>query len=93
MILPSKISTSPTTTLDISSGIVPAKKGINQYLPFITKVFKFNIVDAHIIVIVYDVTVNPSENRIRYWLNEVEKYCPEETTIILVGNKIDLLRN
>ena len=55
--------------LDINSGTVLVNKGISRYLPSITKVIPFIMVDAHIIVIVYDVTVNPSENRIRYWLN------------------------
>ena len=47
--------------------------------------------DAHIIVIVYDVTADSEKNKILYWIGEVEKHAPKDVKIILVGNKTDLL--
>jgi len=41
-------------------------------------------------VLVFDVTDQSSFEGIEQWLNEVREYTTKNTTIILVGNKIDL---
>lgn len=47
--------------------------------------------DANIILLVYNVNETEENNKIKYWIDEAEKYCPKGAKIILVGNKIDLL--
>merc|ERR1711991_401119 len=43
------------------------------------------------VLLVYDVSSKDSFRNIKEkWINEIEKYCPKKTTIILIGNKKDL---
>ena len=45
--------------------------------------------NAHAIIIVYDVTDRSSFENIAFWLGEVERYCENDITKALVGNKSD----
>uniref|UniRef100_A0AC35U076 Ras-related protein Rab-30 n=1 Tax=Rhabditophanes sp. KR3021 TaxID=114890 RepID=A0AC35U076_9BILA len=44
---------------------------------------------AHAIVLVYDVTCQPSFDALPEWLSEIEQYANRKALKILVGNKID----
>ena len=41
------------------------------------------------IVLVYDVTSRKSFEDLIAWLEDVERYAPESTPVVLVGNKVD----
>ncbi|GAB4852806.1 Ras- protein Rab-1A [Ancistrocladus abbreviatus] len=45
---------------------------------------------AHGIIIVYDVTYQPSFESVKYWLNVVDPYASDNVVKLLVGNKCDL---
>jgi len=45
------------------------------------------------IMLVYDVTNAETITNIDYWLGEINKYVSTDTPIILVANKIDLVKN
>jgi small GTP-binding protein len=42
------------------------------------------------IMLIYDITNQPSFNSIKNWINQIKEYLEEEACITLVGNKIDL---
>lgn len=44
---------------------------------------------ADCIIMVYDVTNMESFNHVNDWLTEVNKFAPEDTCKLLVGNKSD----
>ena len=48
--------------------------------------------DAHGILLVYDVSDQKSFDDLKLWLKEIKEGAPETSSIILVGNKIDLNR-
>lgn len=39
---------------------------------------------------IYDVTRLSTFKHVPLWLNEISRMCNEETTVVIVGNKIDL---
>ena len=43
------------------------------------------------IIMVYDITCQESFNHVNDWINEVNRYAPEGTCKLLVGNKSDKL--
>lgn len=45
------------------------------------------------ILLVYDITNKKTFERIKYWLEQIEENCVNAITIILLGNKIDLVRD
>jgi Ras-related protein Rab-1A len=46
---------------------------------------------AHGILLVYDITQKDSfETRVEEWLKEIRNYTPDNTPIVLVGNKLDI---
>jgi small GTP-binding protein len=45
------------------------------------------------VVVVYDVTVRETFDRLRYWLEFARAHSPEDCQVFLVGNKIDLFRD
>ncbi|CAG0906661.1 unnamed protein product, partial [Cyprideis torosa] len=46
--------------------------------------------EAHGIIIVYDCTDQESFTNVRQWLEEIERYAPENVNKLLVGSKCDL---
>ncbi|XP_031429767.1 ras-related protein ORAB-1-like isoform X2 [Clupea harengus] len=46
---------------------------------------------AHGIIIVYDVTDQKSFNNLEQWLEEIKKFACENVSMLLVGNKSDLV--
>ncbi len=48
--------------------------------------------DAHGILLVYDVTDQKSFDDLDLWIKEIKEESPEKSSIVLVGNKIDLPR-
>lgn len=38
-------------------------------------------------------TQSSDKNNLEHWLDEANRYCPEHSIKILVGNKIDLIEN
>ena len=42
------------------------------------------------VLIVYDITDSSSFEGLDEWIKNVEKFCPENAKIVLVGNKCDL---
>jgi len=44
---------------------------------------------AHAIVLVYDVSCQPTFDCLSEWLNEIEQYANRKVLKILVGNKVD----
>ena len=47
---------------------------------------------ADCIIMVYDVTNMESFNHVNDWLTEVNKFAPEDTCKLLVGNKCDKVK-
>ena len=48
---------------------------------------------SDIIIVVYDVTCNDNIKSIKNWTTEIKNFINENTLIIIVGNKNDLLNN
>ena len=46
---------------------------------------------THGIIIVYDITDKNSFENIQYWLNEIKKNANDNISILIIGNKADLL--
>jgi Ras-related protein Rab-1A len=46
--------------------------------------------NAHGILMVYDITDPRSFRRLKNWMSELRRYCPETSKKIIVGNKLDL---
>ena len=46
--------------------------------------------NAHGIFMVYDVTDARSFRRLKNWMSELRRYCPQSSKKMIVGNKIDL---
>ena len=46
--------------------------------------------NAHGIFMVYDVTDARSFRRLKNWMSELRRYCPQTSKKIIIGNKIDL---
>jgi small GTP-binding protein len=44
-------------------------------------------------LLVYDTTNAGSFEKLGYWVRELKENCPQELTVMLVGNKIDLVAN
>ncbi|TXT67574.1 MAG: Small GTP-binding domain protein [Promethearchaeota archaeon] len=56
--------------------------------------FFYKTIDAKTVIIVFDYTKEYTLNTINDWINEIYEFNnPDETDIILVGNKIDLNSN
>lgn len=60
-------------------------------------IIKFRFLSAYYrgadcIIMVYDVTNMESFNHVNDWLAEVNKFAPEDTCKLLVGNKSDKVR-
>ena len=52
---------------------------------------KFLYKDAHVVILVYDITRKESFNEIKdYWYEEVKENCPKNIILGLAGNKCDL---
>mmetsp|Transcript_11571 Transcript_11571/g.18415 ORF Transcript_11571/g.18415 Transcript_11571/m.18415 type:complete len:211 (+) Transcript_11571:80-712(+) len=45
---------------------------------------------SHGILVVYDVTDRTSFEHVRSWMQEIQKYTQDGTSVLLVGNKVDL---
>lgn len=41
-------------------------------------------------LIVYDITDLDSFDKVKTWVNELRKYLPQDTPIIIAGNKCDI---
>ena len=54
------------------------------------KYLSFYIIDADIVVLVYDMSNEAAHNKVSSWLDEAVTNCPEYAQIMIVGNKIDL---
>ena len=46
--------------------------------------------DTHGVIIVYDITDKESFDNIKQWLFEVDQWCGDNVSILIVGNKSDL---
>lgn len=46
---------------------------------------------AHGIIVVFDVTEIETFNNVKTWLKEIQQYANEDVSILLVGNKCDLV--
>lgn len=42
------------------------------------------------IILVYDISNRTSFNNLRFWLQQIETYCPNNIKILIIGNKNDL---
>jgi small GTP-binding protein len=42
------------------------------------------------IIVVYDITVKSSFDNVKYWITQIYRYCLNNITVILIGNKKDL---
>jgi GTPase SAR1 family protein len=40
-------------------------------------------------ILVYDITVKESFDKVNYWLSQLKKFAPKDIVILIVGNKID----
>ena len=49
--------------------------------------------EANGVILVYDITNKKSFNNLSSWIKDIKENSPENVSIILVGNKIDLVRN
>jgi Ras-related protein Rab-21 len=45
--------------------------------------------DADGAVLVYDITIKESFDKVNYWLSQLKKFAPKDIVIQIVGNKID----
>jgi small GTP-binding protein len=63
--------------------------GSERYHSVIPSFFR----NACAVVIVYDVTVRETFDRLRYWLEFVKVHSPDGCKVFLVGNKMDVVRN
>lgn len=64
--------------------------GQERFRSMITTYFR----NAHVCILVFDITIRESFDDIKYWLNEVkEKNDRDNLLIYLVANKIDLVKN
>ena len=80
-----------TKTVQIKNRIVRLQlwdtAGQERYLTFTSAYFK----DAHGVILVYDVTNRTSFNNIGQWLKSCREHTDrDKTSVILIGNKIDL---
>eukprot|EP00002_Diphylleia_rotans_P008046 TRINITY_DN1773_c0_g1_i4.p1 TRINITY_DN1773_c0_g1~~TRINITY_DN1773_c0_g1_i4.p1 ORF type:complete len:182 (+),score=38.40 TRINITY_DN1773_c0_g1_i4:49-594(+) len=48
---------------------------------------------AHGILVVYDVTNKPSFDHLQYWFGEINQHANPNVVTVLVGNKIDLVKD
>jgi Ras-related protein Rab-1A len=46
--------------------------------------------NADCVIVVYDITVKRSFDNIKYWIEQICRYCLNDIIVILVGNKKDL---
>ena len=67
----------------------------NQYFFYIAGQERFRSItqsyyrSAHALILVYDVSSQPSFDCLPHWLREVEEYASPKVLRVLVGNKID----
>lgn len=45
--------------------------------------------DSHALLLLYDITNKQSFDNIRAWLSEIKEYAPENSVVMLLGNKSD----
>eukprot|EP00484_Ammonia_sp_Unknown_P005353 CAMPEP_0197056828 /NCGR_PEP_ID=MMETSP1384-20130603/90060_1 /TAXON_ID=29189 /ORGANISM="Ammonia sp." /LENGTH=202 /DNA_ID=CAMNT_0042491001 /DNA_START=96 /DNA_END=704 /DNA_ORIENTATION=+ len=46
--------------------------------------------NAHAVMIVYDVSDRKSFDNIESWLGDIEKFCPDKVSKMIIGNKCDI---
>lgn len=46
--------------------------------------------NVHGVILVYDITNRESFNHLHKWLEDIDKYCRDNVTKVLVGNKTDI---
>jgi Ras-related protein Rab-5C len=49
--------------------------------------------DANVVLIVYDITMESTLEKAKYWLNKLRKESTNNKTYILIGNKLDMHHN
>ncbi|CAD8155594.1 unnamed protein product [Paramecium octaurelia] len=47
--------------------------------------------NAHVAIIVYDITQKSSFTQLKEWVSSLEQICPKNNFFVLVGNKCDLI--
>jgi GTPase SAR1 family protein len=47
--------------------------------------------DINGVLLVFDLTDEESFKNISFWLSDIKKHGPEKVTLVLVGNKCDLV--
>lgn len=63
--------------------------GQEKYRSLIPMYYK----DAQVAILVYDVTNIKSFNYLKTWVQELKEQGPEDVLMVIVGNKIDLIKN
>lgn len=60
--------------------------GSSQSMRHVTPSYYRN---ANAVLIVYDVTVKASFDNVKSWIQDIDRYAPEEIEVCIVGNKAD----